>query len=237
MTILACGGAVVENHAVVVWQDRAVSSELEWTVIVPVKASADGKSRLVPPPGVSRSDLAAAFSRDTLSAVLRTPYRLVVVTEDDALATWLGRASTPHEVVRDRGGGLNAALRLALSTQQPGRPTAILLGDLPCVQPDDLVAALRCAARHRVCLVSDHHDTGTVLLASRDGELTPRFGSGSAARHAGHASRLDLDLPRLRLDVDDHDDLRAARRLGVGPFTTAVLAAERGPVLCRYGAR
>lgn len=111
-----------------------------------------------------------------------------------------------------------------------GRPTGaegvgVLLGDLPALRPTDLLTALQAAAEHALAVVPDAEGTGTVLLTSLGGHLEPAFGTGSAARHsaAGHR-RLELDLPRLRTDVDDDASLRAAQRLGVGPATEAVLA-------------
>jgi 2-phospho-L-lactate guanylyltransferase len=100
----------------------------------------------------------------------------------------------------------------------------VLLGDLPALRPLDLLAGLQAAAQHRLAVVPDADGTGTVLLTSLDGHLEPAFGTGSAARHAaaGH-HRLDLDLPRLRTDVDDDASLRVARALGVGPATQQVL--------------
>ena len=102
----------------------------------------------------------------------------------------------------------------------------MLLGDLPALLPEDLVAALSAAAAFERAVVPDADGTGTVLLTARRGALEPAFGPGSAERHvrAGH-ERLDLDLPRLRTDVDDDLSLTRARALGLGPATSACLAA------------
>jgi 2-phospho-L-lactate guanylyltransferase len=104
---------------------------------------------------------------------------------------------------------------------------AVLLGDLPALRPDDLLAALRAAGGHLRAVVPDVEGTGTVLLTARDGaSLEPSFGPGSAARHqAAGATRLDLELPHLRTDVDDDRGLAVALALGVGPATAGVLAA------------
>ena len=74
--------------------------------------------------------------------------------------------------------------------------------------------------------VPDAEGTGTVLLtALTPTAMQPSFGSGSAAAHqAAGAFRLDLDLPRLRRDVDTAADLRTAIDLGVGTRTQLVLA-------------
>jgi 2-phospho-L-lactate guanylyltransferase len=74
--------------------------------------------------------------------------------------------------------------------------------------------------------VPDAEGTGTVLLAALTAAaMRPAFGPGSARAHrAAGAHPLDVDLPRLRRDVDTPADLRTAIALGVGPRTRAALA-------------
>ena len=201
-----------------------------WYLVVPVKGGATAKSRLHPPPGVGREDLALALATDCLTACCAgmPPAHVVVVTSDPRVAEvahGLGAV-----VVADPGAGLNAAVRAgrdhALGTSRVG-PVAALLGDLPALRPDDLLTALAAAAAHPLAVVPDAAGEGTSLLtATNGGDLHPRFGTGSAAAHVtgGHV-RLDLDLPRLRTDVDDDSALTVAVGLGVGPATRAVLAA------------
>ena len=73
--------------------------------------------------------------------------------------------------------------------------------------------------------VPDTEGTGTVLLAARTpAGLDPAFGAGSFAEHVRRgALPLDLDLPRLRRDVDTPADLEAALALGLGHRTAAAL--------------
>ena len=221
---------------------------VDWRLVVPIKGGAGAKSRLHPPPGVSRASLACAIARDCLAAACSgmPRGRVHVVTADPdtaVLAQRLGAA-----VVPDPGLGLNAAVAvgiaaaagaaraaqaaqaaqgLSLPDASAGSRAAIavLLGDLPALLPEDLVAALSAAAGFERAVVPDADGTGTVLLTSRRGALEPAFGAGSAERHvrAGH-ERLDLDLPRLRTDVDDDLSLTRARTLGLGPATSAALA-------------
>jgi 2-phospho-L-lactate guanylyltransferase len=219
--------------------------EVSWGLVVPVKGGARAKSRLHPPSGVPRAALAWAIARDCLDAVtVALPAACVhVVTADDGVARYA--AGLGAVVVRDPGRGLNEAVRAgvrAASTTAAHqgaallRPTGgesaregvgVLLGDLPALRPVDLLTGLQAAAAHPLAVVPDAHGTGTVLLTSLEGHLDPAFGAGSAARHtaAGH-HRLELDLPRLRTDVDDDASLRAAQRLGLGPATAAVLAGQ-----------
>ena len=213
---------------------------LSWRVVVPVKGGRGAKSRLHPPPGVAREELALALATDCLTACVAgiSAAHLIVVTSDPAVGTVARRLGAA--VVADPGLGLNAAVEAgrdqALNEPRDGAsrqgtsprkaiPVAALLGDVPSLRPGDLLAALDAAADHDLALVTDAQATGTVLLTARDGAaLEPRFGAGSAARHtaAGHVP-LALALPRLRTDVDDDQDLAAAVALGVGPATNAVL--------------
>jgi 2-phospho-L-lactate guanylyltransferase len=209
----------------------AMTSPADWHLVVPVKGGTSAKSRLHPPPGVGREDLALALATDCLTACCAgmPPGRVLVVTSDERVrqvARTLGA-----RVVADPGAGLDAAVlagRDRAVSADPDAPVAVLLGDVPTLRPDDLVAALAAAAAHPLAVVPDASGTGTVLLTALRGvDLTPSFGAGSAARHeaAGHR-RLPLDLPRLRTDVDDDRALRSALALGVGVATAGVLAAS-----------
>jgi 2-phospho-L-lactate/phosphoenolpyruvate guanylyltransferase len=222
---------------------------LAWRLVVPVKGGAGAKSRLHPPRGVTRSALASAIARDCLTAACAAlpEGRVHVVTSDEAVTAYAERLGAA--VVPDPGRGLNEAVRVGVRAAAgaaaghgawwfgpagrpgrvggpvPGEGVGVLLGDLPALRPSDLEQALTAAAAHPRALVPDADGTGTVLLTAVGAPLEPAFGVDSAARHtaAGHR-RLDLDLPRLRTDVDDDRTLRAALALGVGRATLAALA-------------
>jgi 2-phospho-L-lactate guanylyltransferase len=198
-----------------------------WRLIVPVKGHLSAKSRLHPPTGVGRADLAHAFALDTITATLEAvpPPHLVVVTSDEPTATFVRHQGAI--VVPDQGDGLNPAIRLGItyvaSVLGPG-PTAVLLGDIPTLRSSDLVAALAACALHPRAMVPDAAGTGTVLLSALSpADLEPRFGPGSAREHSRDCVRLDLDLPALRTDVDDDQSLLDAINIGVGRHTAVVL--------------
>ncbi len=200
-----------------------------WTVLVPVKRLADAKSRLSARPAGVRRELSLAFAIDTVAAALAAPgvAAVHVVTDDEQVraaveelgARWLPDSS---------GGGLNGALRHAeqiLRAEGQGA-LAALAGDLPALRPDELGRALALADAPRA-FVPDAAGTGTTLLVAAQGTaLDPRFGPRSCAAHASSgAVRLDPGrCPGLRRDVDTEVDLWDARRLGVGPATTALPA-------------
>jgi len=198
-----------------------------WRLIVPVKGQLTAKSRLHPPDGVARADLAHAFALDTIAAAVAVvpPTHVVVVASDKHTATFV--RAQGGLVVADVGEGLNPALeqgvRRVVRDLGPG-PTAILLGDIPTLRPQDLLEALAACGMHSRALVPDASGSGTVLLSAlRSRELRPRFGPDSAREHGVESVRLDLDLPALRTDVDDDQALRRAVAIGVGQHTAAVL--------------
>ena len=193
-----------------------------WHLVVPVKRAVAAKTRLEPPPPLSRPELARAVARDTLEAVCRAvpAAQVTVVTSDDSarrLAEALGAG-----LVDDPAAGLDAAVRAGLGAAR-GPWRAVLLGDLPALTEEELCAALDACAAYPAAVVPDSQGTGTVLLTSTRSLPEPRFGPGSAARHARTATLLPLDLPRLRRDVDTWADLGEALALGVGPHTRAAL--------------
>lgn len=200
----------------------------DWWVVVPVKEAHRAKRRVDVSGGLSRPELARALARDTLEAVAATVggSRVVLVTSDAAatrVAAVLGARRVP-----DPGAGLNAAVAAGVRAAveaAPHAPVAVLLGDLPALRSRDLAAALALCGAHPRAVVPDADGTGTVLLTGGPGTPpVPRFGPGSASRHAEDAVVVAPDLARLRRDVDDLPSLAQVARLGVGRHTAAVLA-------------
>ncbi len=195
-----------------------------WTVVVPVKDLGSAKSRLDAPSGPARAELALAFARDTLTAVLGAACvaSVVLVTSEPRMVDVVPPGV---RVVPDPGRGLVAALAAGAEVVDDG-PVALLLGDLPALRPAELDAALAAAADHERAMVPDAEGAGTTLLtAGRAGLLRPAFGPGSRDAHERAGHRILEAGPGLRRDVDTADDLAAAVRLGVGPATAAALAA------------
>jgi 2-phospho-L-lactate guanylyltransferase len=199
-----------------------------WTVVLPVKRLADGKSRLRGAlPGVPHERLALALALDTAAAALAVA-PVLVVTADPAAAAAL--AALGARVVPDVPGGLNASFAHGAAAA-PG-PVAALAGDLPALRAAELATALRAAGDARR-YVADATGSGTALLTAATGRaLDPRFGPGSAAAHtASGAVPLHGRWPGLRRDVDTAADLAAAAALGVGRHTTALLPAGYGAAM------
>jgi 2-phospho-L-lactate guanylyltransferase len=101
---------------------------------------------------------------------------------------------------------------------------------LAALRPEELRAALLVAPPGGRAVLADTAGTGTVLLCAGPGiPLQPLFGEGSHELHVRSGAvdltgRLAAAVPGLRRDVDTVADLAAARLLGVGPATNAVLA-------------
>ncbi|MGL5858399.1 MAG: 2-phospho-L-lactate guanylyltransferase [Angustibacter sp.] len=193
------------------------------------------KTRLQVPDGVWRPELARAIALDSLAAVRRCPLvgRRLVVTSDPVVAD---RAlSCGDEVLPDPGEGLTAAIAagvahgLGSAVTRRAAALGVLLADVPAAQPEDLAIALTAASGHPRTVLPDLDGVGSVLLTARPGQkMRPAFGPGSAGRHvAGGARRLDLDLPRLRRDVDTAANLAQAESLGLGPATSRLLPNRR----------
>lgn len=208
-----------------------------WWVVVPVKETGRGKSRLAGTlPDDGRAALVRAMALDTLAAV-RTAGSVggvVLVCSDEAFARAAADDAPPAGallvVVDDPGAGLDAAVlagALEARRQVPGCPLAAVLGDLPLLTPADVDAVLALAAAHERAHVPDAAGTGTTVLTALT-SLRPSFGGGSSARHAA-AGHVRLDLPAsspARHDVDVPDDLAWARAHHPAPRTREALASS-----------
>jgi 2-phospho-L-lactate guanylyltransferase len=203
---------------------------MPWRVVLPVKGGSSAKSRMGPA-GPDRDALARAVSLDCVQAVPATDGVAGVLVDTCDAAVGTAAAALGATVVPESrpGAGLLRAVGDGLAAAGD-RPVAVLLADLPALRPEDLAAALDAAtqalsAGAPAVMVPDAEGTGTVLLAAaRSAALRPAFGPHSAHAHerAG-ALRLELDLPRLRRDVDTPLELEQAVALGVGPRTAALL--------------
>lgn len=206
-----------------------------FVVVVPVKPPAFGKSRLGGLGDDQRRRLAAAFALDTVAACLAAgSVAQVLVATDDAwfsaeLAA-LGCAAVPDGDTND----LNSALRQAVAEARRRWPDLVpvaLCADLPALRPAELDAALGSLVPGCASFVPDAAAVGTTLYTAPYDGFDPHFGVDSRAAHlAAGALEVRGDLPSVRRDVDDRDDLRQAVILGVGP-RTAALASELAPEL------
>lgn len=201
------------------------------SLVIPVRDAASAKSRLAADGGAAadarRASLAAAIAFDTVSAAraAREVGEVIVVGA-------LSKPVAGVRVIDDPGVGLLVAIGAGLAAADPAMPSAVLLGDLPALQPQDLDAALVAASEHHWAFVADAEGTGTTLVVASAGlPHSLRFGAGSAELHRD-AGYVELDVPEhsgLRRDVDTLEQLAELAALAesgavlIGPRTSALL--------------
>ena len=195
-----------------------------WIVVVPVKGTPGAKSRLGGD-AAERAALAQAIALDTVAAVVAADgvARVIVVTSSD-LAGEL--RSLGADVVPDPGGGLTAAIGQGLLAAGTDAPVAVLLGDLPGLQPPELSAALADAGDLERAMVPDADGVGTVLVTAGVGVAhRAAFGGASRVAHleAGYNELVVSADSGLRRDVDTREQL-AALGSRAGPRTAALTA-------------
>ena len=209
-----------------------------WTVVVPLKALSQAKSRLRDMPISLRRALVVAMARDVRDAVLacQAVDELVVVTGDPQWHLLLG---TPRVlfVPDSPTDSLNPALQRGATGCRSTRAqngVAALTADLPALRPTELGRALELALGAPTSFVPDALGEGTTMFAARSSEeFRPKFGARSRDRHISAAAR-EIAWPEMsgiRQDVDTVEDLERAQALGLGRHTSAVagdvLAADR----------
>ncbi|HEY6740344.1 MAG TPA: 2-phospho-L-lactate guanylyltransferase [Actinopolymorphaceae bacterium] len=210
----------------------------DWALVVPVKRTAFGKSRLAPYVGRHRPGLAHAMALDTLQAALACSSitAIFVVTDDlelsGALLALGAESGGDVTVVPDEpDDGLNAALRHGSEvarSARPGRAVAAMSADLPALRPLELDRVLDAARPYRNAFVPDADGVGTTVYTAGPGaEFAPRFGLRSRWAHrASGAVELDVaGISSVRRDVDTESDLFDAVGIGVGARTRHVLAS------------
>jgi 2-phospho-L-lactate guanylyltransferase len=212
--------------------DGAVSATSGWTVVLPVKSLAAAKSRMSeghPTP----AELALAFLRDTLSAVMATPAvaEVLVATRDPQVRA-LGDAAGATTIDDTGHDGINAAARWAAGHRTGSGGVGVVVSDLPCLTPASLAAVLDLAARQPTSFLGDLDGTGTTMwFTTKASTMRPAFGMQSRAAHlaAGDADLAALHptsaalLRPARCDVDTAAALDRARTLGLGPASRLLL--------------
>ncbi|MFA5709900.1 2-phospho-L-lactate guanylyltransferase [Mycolicibacterium sp.] len=207
-------------------------------LVIAVKRLGAAKTRLAPVFSAStREAVVLAMLIDTIVAARALPAlaSITVVTPDEnasAAAVDLGARVIVDPTPVGHPDPLNNAIAVAEAEIRREVPNvAVLQGDLPALQTHELSEALAAARRHPRSFVADRHGSGTSALFALGVPMEPRFGADSADRHrSSGAVELTGAWPGLRCDIDTPEDLRAARRLGMGRATRrAVEPAHRSP--------
>lgn len=202
-----------------------------WTVIVPIKESAEAKSRIVGRPRA----LVEAIALDTIGAIRRTGgvIRVVVVTDDLAVTNGVRRLSassgSPCTTLDGAPAGLNAAVLFAaeyVRERWGAAELAVIPGDIAGIIPAELERVLQRAARFPRAVLVDADETGTVLITARERHLLPRFGADSFREHReiGHDAIAVDGVRSVRRDIDTWDHLAGSWASSLGERTRSALA-------------
>lgn len=181
-------------------------------VVVPIRAFADGKSRLaayLAP--ADRARLLEAMAERVVGAAGDLP--VVVVSSAPEVRSWAGALGLG---VLDDPGSLDAAARVGLDhwAAEGAERVAVVHADLPLV---DSLSVLAAPGGSPVAVLAPcHRDDGTPALSVPTGSAFEfAYGPGSFERHrtsaaaAGLEVRAILDVEGLRRDVDSVEDLDA----------------------------
>lgn len=177
-------------------------------VAVPVKRFYVAKRRLAPVLGpADRSRLGRQLAARTLSIVVASGARPLVLAGDEVVAEWARRQGAEATVDTD---DLDRAAATATEIATARAvPWIVLHADLPLLAPSDVTTALESVEADEAVLAPSA-DGGTSLIGG-SGPFSFSFGAGSFHRHLAR-----LPSPRilvrvgLSLDLDDPDDLAAA---------------------------
>ena len=204
-----------------------ITPRADWTLVVPLKSSVRGKSRIDVDPGL-RGRLAFAMAADTIAAASAAPgVGLVLVVAEDAadgdrLARAARRADPADHDDRPERGDPRRAGRVGAAADGP---VAVLPGDLPSLDRGR-AGCMRWPPPARTAARWWRTGRGPAprcSTATSPGRLRPHYGRDSLRRHVlGGAVLLNLPVDSgLRRDVDQVGDLDGV----TGPRTLAVLDA------------
>lgn len=196
--------------------DSRVPGSPPWWVIVPVRDTRHGKSRLAVDPAL-RVRLARALAGDTVAAAAGCQLVGAVLAVVDTPADADLLRSAGARALLGHFADLGAAVAAGLAQVPTGTPVAVLLGDVPALRSGELADVLAAVPAGGTVFVTDAAGTGTTLVAGRGVPVRPLFGPGSAAAHRA-AGMLDLvataAVPAsLRQDIDTVADLATASPL------------------------
>jgi len=177
----------------------------KWTAILPMKLSADRKSRLAPfLPLAKRRELSDKMAVHVIGQLRNVPaIDDVIMISPKPVPQW----KVEHLTDQDRG--LNAELDAAairVSTR-----LLVIHGDLPQVSADDIAELIGAAEFAGCAIAPDRHGTGTNALALTvlPQGFTFAFGPYSFARHSQTLGG-DLAVVRragLACDIDTQADM------------------------------
>jgi 2-phospho-L-lactate/phosphoenolpyruvate guanylyltransferase len=209
--------------------------------VVPINRLRSAKSRLARYLSESdRRELVYWMAAQVLTSLRRSHSveHVALVSPDAEVLAWAAdRDAVP---LYQESGGLNAGLELGRSWAHSvgAESLVVLLGDLPCLAPEEAAQFIEYGRHHPVVLAPDRMAEGTNGLSLHlEVQLPFAFGGGSLARHQELAreqqiSPLLFQAPGLSFDVDSYADLSMLYEFGIwmpGDHEQAQPRAESAP--------
>lgn len=203
-------------------------------VLVPIKALAEGKTRLSPLLSeAARRALSRAMLTDVVTSVLQVPAidRVAVVSSDPsllALAQRLGALTVDEGHPR----GLNGATGLGTDfcLRHGATTLLVLLSDLPLIRSRDIAHLFaQLSGQPEILLVRCKYGDGTnAFMRVPPLVMQPCFGGPSLAAHQEAARRQGIGCrvvkaPSIRFDLDSVEDLKQCENEQLAPHTAQVL--------------
>lgn len=188
--------------------------------ISPVKPFSYGKSRLADRLSVEqRIMLNRSLAENTINTCKSVPAmeHLLIVSSGREMHRFALKCGV--EFVEEPAGGINAALETAAAHAIKNRAGSLLVlhGDLPSLRKPELEMLVHAGSRENsICIVADHHKTGTNALLLNPPDCIPfLFGEGSYLKHISAAHYRDievinLNLPSISFDLDTIEDFEYA---------------------------
>lgn len=186
------------------------------TAVIPIKGLLDSKSRLNRAlASQDKKKLILAMLKDVLGSVLASELfdRVMVVSPDRNVER---EANLEQGVfVHQEGFGLNSGIRQAtlLAMRTKSTSVAVLLADLPLLQPKDLKELYAVGSTGERVVLSPSLKGGTNVMIREPPDLIPPvYGRWSFSNHLRASQKLgaavySISNQRLSFDIDTPEDL------------------------------
>jgi len=188
--------------------------------IIPIKPFSHGKSRLAERLSIEQRILLNRNLAENTIHICKSASgieKTLVVSNGREMHRFAMKCGV--EYVEEPPGGINAALDAAVAhaVKQGATCVLILHGDLPSIRKQEVEMLVQTGNEvNSICIVSDHHKTGTnALLLNPPGCIPFMFGEGSYLKHVTAARYKDIqihamNLPSISFDLDTVEDLEFA---------------------------
>jgi 2-phospho-L-lactate guanylyltransferase len=201
--------------------------------LVPIKPFSSGKSRLAEYLTVDQRILLNRHLAENTIQICKSVKEIeqvLIVSSGREMHRFAIKCGA--EFVEEPLRGINAALDLAADYAQTQGADSLLVihSDLPSIRACEIENLIHLSmTQNGICIVPDHHRTGTNALLIRLPRSIPfLFGPGSFARHINAARDKDIPVntllfPSISFDLDTVEDLEYALR---SKFLSRELAAQ-----------